>query len=221
MLSPAHDRSLRRPRRRRRGRGVRSCCATGSRTTSRPGIVHAHAFVNHGKAAGASIEHPARAGGRARLRARRSSTAARPLRRRRNATSCTTRSTKRAASACLVERRRRRELVPAGVDDVRTRCACALPYGRQRFDSAADGEVRADRHRACATCSRGCATCSATSPYNVVVNTAPDRRRPAVPLVDRHRAAPQRHGRVRAGDGSVRLHRRARSGRRRRCASDA
>jgi UDPglucose--hexose-1-phosphate uridylyltransferase len=140
------------------------------------GYRHAHAFVNHGKPAGASIEHP-----HAQVIAL---DFVPPF---------VDRVLDRFAAA-------QRDLVHDAIDEARagncivddgdvvTWCPpastvpyamrCAMPFGRQRFDSASDGEVRA-----VAVAVRGLLTrlrdVVGDAPYNVVINTPPpDDARP-------------------------------------------
>jgi UDPglucose--hexose-1-phosphate uridylyltransferase len=137
---------------------------------------HAHAFINHGKPAGASIEHP-----HAQVIALdfvppfvdrvldRFAAAQRDL---------VHDAIDEARSAgCLV-----------GDGDVVTWCPpasntsyalrCALPYGRQRFDTAADGEVRATAIAVRDVLVR-LRDVLGDVPYNVLIDTAPaDDSRP-------------------------------------------
>jgi UDPglucose--hexose-1-phosphate uridylyltransferase len=134
------------------------------------GHTHAHAFINHGKPAGASIEHP-----HAQVIALdfvppfvdamldRFAGAHRDL-----------------VHGALDEARAADLLIADGdavcwcppAPEVPYMARCALPFGRQRFDIAADGEVRA-----IALAVRDYLTrlrlVLGDVPYNVIINTAP------------------------------------------------
>ena len=87
---------------------------------------------------------------------------------------------------------------------------CALPFGRQRFDIAADGELRA-----VAVAPARLPGAAAGRPRRRSLQRDDQhrarRRRPPLPLVDRHPPAADGAGRLRARDRSGRVHRRTRS----------
>jgi UDPglucose--hexose-1-phosphate uridylyltransferase len=134
------------------------------------GHVHAHTFVNHGKPAGASIEHP------------HAQVVALDF-----VPPFVNRTLDRFAAA-------RRDLVHDAIDQARAgpfvlvdddlvvwcppastvsyAMRCALPFGRQRFDAAADSEI-AVTALGVVDALRRLRTVLGDVPYNVIVNTAP------------------------------------------------
>ena len=169
---------VRRPRRRRRDRGVRRAARPRSRSTSPPGSRTRTRSSTTARPPGASIEHP-----HAQVVAldfvpplvdrvldRFATARARPRR--------TTPSTRRAPRRASCATATPSIVVPAGVDRrpyaVRVALAARAPAlrPRDRRRDRARSPIALQR-RSCAAC----APCSATSPYNVVVHTAPARRR--------------------------------------------
>ena len=134
------------------------------------GHTHAHTFVNQGKAAGASIEHP-----HAQVLAldfippfvekmlERFATAQRDL-------VHAAIEEARVAGVVTTDGEAVCWCPPAPVGAYAARCA--LPFGRQRFDIATDAEVRAIA-LAVRDYLRSMRTVLGDVPYNVVVNTAP------------------------------------------------
>jgi UDPglucose--hexose-1-phosphate uridylyltransferase len=134
------------------------------------GHAHAHAFLNHGKPAGASIEHP-----HAQVIALdfvppfvdhvldRFASSQRDL-----------------VQDAIEEARAGSYVVDEGeavvwcppASAIAYAMRCALPFGRRRFDVAADGEVRATA-RATVAALRRLRDVLGDVPYNLVINTAP------------------------------------------------
>jgi UDPglucose--hexose-1-phosphate uridylyltransferase len=140
------------------------------------GYAHAHAFVNHGKQAGASIEHP-----HAQVIAldfvppfvdrvlERFASMQRDLVQ-------DAIEEARAGSYVVHDAEAVVWCPPASVTAYAVRCA--LPFGRRRFDVAADREVRATALAAAAVL-RTLRDVLGDVPYNLVINTAPvDDERP-------------------------------------------
>jgi UDPglucose--hexose-1-phosphate uridylyltransferase len=134
------------------------------------GHAHAHAFVNHGKPAGASIEHP-----HAQVIAldfvppmvdevlRRFTSAQRDLVQ-------DAIEEARAGDCVLEDGATVTWCPPASLTAYALRCT--LPFGRRRFDAIADGEVRSVA-LAVRGAVRRLAFVLGDVPYNLVINTAP------------------------------------------------
>ena len=153
-LLPRARRRLRRALATRQRPTCCSRCATAPRFHLARAVVYAQAFVNQGKAAGASIEHPHAqlvaldfVPPRAQVRLDR--VRAGRVRRRPGAPRSSTATVGRRGAR---PRRRRR-----------SRCGSRSPTAAPRFDEATDDEMRAPSASRCATRSRRSARCSATS----------------------------------------------------------
>ena len=204
--SPPRTTPTRRARRRRRGRRRASRCATAPASISTNGCTYAQAFVNQGKPAGASIEHP---------HAQLIALDFVPPR-------AQARLDRFTATAFANDQQHRiadgdgRRLVPARIADTVHRA----PRARATAD-AGSTRLRDDDARAVGIALRDAIATIRRAlgevPYNVMIETAPRDHDRSVPLVGRHRPAPRGGRGLRARDRPLGEHRGAGRRRRRHC----